>query len=211
MLTARWHSLTPVFLAGLAVLSAPFAAARPARAQSTFNDPGDRPPYQLELEPHLLAAPFNPPGAGSGAGFGAGMRLSYEILPLGFVPSINDSVAIGVGADFLRYQGSGVVAPGTCTRFASGPGGTMVCVEVSQAGGPSNYAFVPLTMQWNFWLTPQWSVFGEPGVSLYWFNFRSLGVSPALFVGARFQLSDVLSITVRLGYPTLSLGVSFLL
>jgi hypothetical protein len=66
-------------------------------------------------------------------------------------------------------------------------------------------------MQWNFWLTPQWSVFGEPGLSLYWFNFRSLGVSPALFVGARFQLSDVLSITVRLGYPTLSLGVSFLL
>ena len=197
--------------AAIALAVAALAAAPSASGQSTIGRPGDRVPSVLELEPHLLAAPLDPPGNGSGAGFGAGVRASYEIVREGFVPSINDSVSIGVGADFLHYQGSGIVAPGACTRFAPGPGGTNVCVEVSQRGGPSNYAFLPLTMQWSFWLSRQWSVFGEPGITLYWFDYRSLGAFPALFVGGRFRLSDVLAITLRLGYPTFSAGVSFFL
>jgi hypothetical protein len=178
------------------VVAAAVGSAADASAQSTVSHPGDRDRYTLELEPHVALTAFNPPGNGTGAGFGVGVRASFEIVHEGFVPSINDSVAIGVGADFLHYQGSGVVFPGVCTRYAPGPGGTNVCVEVSQTGGPSNYAFLPITMQWNFWLTRQWSVFGEPGVTLYWFDYRSLGAYPVLYLGGRFHFSDTLSLTM---------------
>jgi hypothetical protein len=196
----------------VSVLAAALVArADEAAAQSTIQRPGHHGPYAVELEPHLLATPFGPPGNGSGAGFGAGIRASFEIVHVGFVPSINDSIAIGVGADFLRYEGNGVVVPGVCTRFEPGPAGTNVCVEVSQAGGPSNYAFFPVTMQWNFWLTPKWSVFGEPGLMLYAFDYRSFGVFPALYLGGRYHFSDAVTLTMRVGYPTWSIGVSFFL
>ena len=35
---------------------------RSAFAQSTIRNPGDRPIYRIELEPHLLAGAFGPPG-----------------------------------------------------------------------------------------------------------------------------------------------------
>jgi hypothetical protein len=193
------------------LLAAELGGAGPAQAQSTIGHPEDRAPYTVELEPHVVAAPFNPPGSGSGAGFGAGARASIEIVHTGFVPSINNSVAIGVGVDFLHYQGSGVLFPGACVRRVPGPGGTSVCAEVSPSGASSNYAFLPLTLQWNFWLTRQWSVFGEPGLTLYWFDYRSLGASPALYLGGRFHFTDAITLTVRIGYPILSIGVSFLL
>ena len=185
-------------------------ASGQAAAQTTIQHPGERASHTFDIEPHLLATTFGPPGDGTGAGFGGGVRASFEIVQVGFVPSINDSVAIGVGADFLRYQGNGV-ASGICSRYVPGPAGTNVCVEVSRTGSASNYAFLPVTMQWNFWLARQWSVFGEPGIALYWFDYRSLGASPAFYVGGRFHISDWLTLTMRVGYPTLSIGVSFFL
>jgi hypothetical protein len=115
-----------------------------------------------------------------------------------------------VGADFVHYQGNGNVS-GVCTRYAPGPANTNVCVEVSGTGGPTNYAFLPVTMQWNFWLARRWSVFGEPGLMLYWLDYRTLGVYPAFYAGGRFHMLDWLTLTLRIGYPTLSLGLSFLL
>ena len=193
------------------VIAATLASNGVASAQSTIAIPGERAHYRVEAEPHLVAGLFNPPGSGTGSGFGAGVRASVEIVDDGFVASINNSIAIGFGADFVHYQGSGAVTPGTCTRFVSAPAGTNVCVEVSQRGGPSNYALFPVVMQWNFWLTRTWSVFGEPGLSLYWFDYSRVGASPAFYLGGRFHISDGMTITLRLGYPTLSIGVSFLL
>jgi hypothetical protein len=211
MLRAAPSVLRRAAAAALAAAVGTLAVEGNARAQSTILRPGDRAPYLFELEPHLLATPFNPPGDGTGSGLGAGVRANFEVLHEGFVSSINDSVALSVGADFLHYQGSGPPAPGVCRRYVPGPGGTNVCVEVSQTGGPSNYAFLPVAMQWNFWLARQWSVFGEPAVILYWFDYRTLGAYPALYLGGRFHISDTLTLTLRIGYPTLSLGVSFLL
>lgn len=191
-----------------AALLAFFCGGRDAAAQVTLYHPGQHPSYVLELEPHFAAGLFPPPGDGDGAGIGGGVRATFEVLHQGFIPTINNSIAIGAGADLLHYQGP-VIAPGACTRFVTLPSGTAVCVQVAQKGGSSNYAFFPVVMQWNFWLTRQWSVFGEPGLAIYWFDFRSPGVVPVIYLGGRFHLSDRVALTLRIGYPTFSAGASF--
>jgi hypothetical protein len=72
----------------------------------------------------------------------------------------------------------------------------------------------PIAMQWNFWLSRKWSVFGEPGVSI-----RAGGDLPkeaklgwfAFWAGGRYHFTDHIALTMRIGHPTLSVGVSFLL
>ena len=68
--------------------------------------------------------------------------------------------------------------------------------------------FLPVAMQWNFWLSPHWSVFGEPGVG---FSSRRDVVHPILMAGGRYHFSDKVALTMRIGYPAISVGVSFFL
>jgi hypothetical protein len=183
-----------------------------ARAQSTIKTPLDRTSYAVEAEPHLDIGTFDPLGYGSGLGYGVGGRFSFEIVRNGFVPSINDSVDIGVGADLLHYDGSGVGGVGSrCAQYVNGPAGTMVCRQAVTPGGASNYVFVPVVMQWNFWLARKWSVFGEPGLAIYAVDYNSFSVSPVFYAGGRYQFTDTVTLTFRIGYPTASIGVSFLL
>lgn len=68
---------------------------------------------------------------------------------------------------------------------------------------------VPIVMQWNFWLSRNWSVFGEPGGVLdFGKKFRP---RPAIYAGGRFHFTDRITLTMRVGHPTASVGVSFLL
>jgi hypothetical protein len=68
---------------------------------------------------------------------------------------------------------------------------------------------VPIVMQWNFWLAPHFSVFGEPGIS---FGSGPRDVFyPAFYAGGRIHFTDRIAMTLRVGYPDISLGVSFLL
>ena len=73
-------------------------------------------------------------------------------------------------------------------------------------------------MQWNFWLTEKWSVFGEPGL-FFRHTFFDCGAyicdrnsdlfSAAFYVGGRFHFSDSIALTLRAGYPTgFSVGLS---
>ena len=50
-----------------------------ARAQSTIKQPGQRPHYYFEAEPHLLAGLFDPPGFGDDTGLGVGFRGSIDM------------------------------------------------------------------------------------------------------------------------------------
>ncbi len=68
---------------------------------------------------------------------------------------------------------------------------------------------VPIVMQWNFWLTRNWSVFGEPG-GLIDFG-KKTRPHPAFYAGGRFHFTDRITLTMRVGHPTASIGVSFLL
>jgi hypothetical protein len=64
-------------------------------------------------------------------------------------------------------------------------------------------------MQWNFWLSRNWSVFGEPG-GLVDFEKRPKP-RPGFWAGARYHFTDRITLTLRAGFPTFSAGVSFLL
>ena len=183
------------------------AWANPAQAQSTLRVPGLRPKYAVELEPHLLLSPFDAPDDPSGDGYGFGARASIEVAPEGFIQNLNDSVGIGFGLDWLHYDA--LRGRGLCERFATTAGGVPVCVETS--AHHSSYVFVPLVMQWNFWLHQHWSVFGEPGLALTHRSEGGFGVSPVFAAGGRYHFSKRVALTVRVGYPTLSLGVSWLL
>lgn len=196
-----------------ALLGLSLVSAAPAAAQSTIKRPGQRPSYYVELEPHALLGLFEPPGFGDDVGFGAGFRAGIELLGDGFLPKLNDSVALGFGLDYLRYDGVEGWRGG-CVQFVSAPSGVPVCVDTGGGGGyydRVDYFFVPVVMQWNFWLHRKWSVFGEPGVALYW-QERDVDFAPlVLYAGGRFHFSDRVTLTLRVGYPTFSLGVSFLL
>ncbi|MBX3227134.1 MAG: hypothetical protein KIT84_35640 [Labilithrix sp.] len=75
-----------------------------------------------------------------------------------------------------------------------------------------NTIFLPVAMQWNFWLTNHWSVFGEPGLGFAANRHRDAHlVNPILMLGGRYHFNDKVSLTMRIGYPSFSIGASFFL
>ncbi len=198
----RLISLGSALLALLAVST----WQRPAHADTlTIKNPGDHPRYVFEAEPHIVLGFIEPPGYAAGTGFGVGFRGSIPLMRNGFVPSINNSIAIGFGVDFARYgRGDYCVnggALGDCNN------------RVRQDG--FNEFYFPVVLQWNFFLSRNWSVFAEPGVALNyhaWNGPRALDFDPFIFfLGGRYHFSDKVTLTMRIGYPAFSVGCSFLL
>jgi len=64
-------------------------------------------------------------------------------------------------------------------------------------------------MQWNFWFTERWSAFGEPGFAVG--THKDLKLWPHLGAGGRFAFTETITLTMRVGFPVSSVGVSFLL
>jgi hypothetical protein len=136
----------------------------------------------------------------------------------GFIKSINNSVAISFGVDFMRYEGYGYY------RYCRGRG----CEVYYPAGYDDSFwsVHLPVTMQWNFWLTDKWSVFGEPGLTIRHSFFNDYAYCEpgfpcnvdrtslyfTFFAGGRFHFNDKLALTMRLGHPIdFSLGLSIFL
>ena len=91
------------------------------------------------------------------------------------------------------------------------PQGPQVCREFRES---ADYFLVPVVMQWNFWLSEQWSVFGEPGGIVYYADSGGdddINLDISIYGGGRWHFADGSALTMRLGYPTFSVGVSFLL
>lgn len=196
-------------IAALAVsLWAGGAQAGRGRGYSYARPPGD---YTVEIEPHVVFGSA-PPGPGAGSGVGVGVRASVVVAPDGFISDVDDSVAIGFGLDYGHYAARYALNGyrDQCLQFEPGPAGTSVCTDVTSNGGSYNYLFIPVVMQWNFWLTEKFSAFGEPGLSLYDLGTQGWSASPALYVGGRLRLTDSITLTARIGYPTFSIGASFL-
>jgi hypothetical protein len=167
----------------------------PARGDDTIKHPGDHPAYNFEAEPHLLLGWDD---VYASDGFGVGARFSIPIVDNGFVPQINNSVAIGFGLDLLHYDGCWF--NGNCS---------------------ANYIHIPVVMQWNFYVAARWSVFGEPGLVIF-HGFiddctlnncpgrpRETSVEPAIYLGGRYHFNDRMALTMRVGFPSISIGLSF--
>jgi len=183
-----------------------FSMATPARADTLIiRSPGDHSRYAFEAEPHLLLGLFNPPGVGSGTGLGVGFRGTVVLVNNGFVPTINNSIGVGFGLDWVHYgHGRAHCIPN------SGPSGG--CYGYDDSESVTNI-WVPVVMQWNFFLSRQWSVFGEPGLAVRYTSFpgaHDFQADPQLYVGGRWHFSDQMTLTLRLGYPTFSAGISFM-
>jgi hypothetical protein len=72
--------------------------------------------------------------------------------------------------------------------------------------------FIPVVMQWNFWLSNHWSVFGEPGIGIAANPAKAHNTfNPTAYAGGRYHFNDKVSLTLRVGYPSISVGVSFFL
>lgn len=181
-------------------------SASDARATSIIKSPGDHPDYHVEIEPHLLLGWAH---LYHDNGFGLGGRFTIPIVQNGFVKTINNSVGITFGLDWVRY------------------GGCYYRYRGADYGCGASFFLFPVAMQWNFWLTEKWSVFAEPGLYIYHGVYDDYcdrfgpgdncgyptrtSVEPALYLGGRFHFNDTVSLTMRIGYPTLSFGVSFFL
>ncbi len=186
--------------------------SQPAHAETLIKQPGRQPAYSVELEPHLLLGLGSAPGVdySTGAGYGVGGRVSIPLVKEGFIKTINDSVALGLGLDYLHYAGKATW--GGCSRWEPGPAGTSICVATRGGGGDANVLILPVVMQWNFWLTDKFSVFGEPGVALTDHQGEGFGFSPfVIWAGGRYHFNPNATLTLRVGYPSVALGVSFLL
>ncbi len=171
-------SLSTLAATALATGSLVLLAASPAAAESRIKQPGAHPDYHFEAEPHFMFG-VDPPGPTAGQGFGPGFRGTIELVDNGFIASINNSVGLGLGFDWIAFSKK------------------------------STSIWVPIVMQWNFWLSDHWSVFGEPGFGFYLGN--ATGIRPVGAGGVRLHFNDTIALTLRAGYPTLSLGLSFLL
>jgi len=202
----------------VALVAVGLSVAGSASAQSTIKKYGARPSYGFELEPHLAIGWIDPPGYGTGEGVGLGGRATFEIIGHGFVPSINNSVGIGVGADWIHYDGDGSGPRGECVAWAPAPAGTNVCTRVAGSGnGDTDYLWIPVVLQWNFWLHRNWSAFGEAGAAFRFDDMHDFGFSPLVaWGGGRWHFNDKMTLTARVGLPFfltpyITFGVSFLL
>lgn len=184
-----------------------------ALADDTVKHEGDHPEYHVELEPHGVFGPYH--RLASDIGFGAGIRATIPIVQNGFIPSLNNNVGISFGLDFMHYSG-------TCGYFA----GRGAFVNYNCDG---NELMFPVTLQWNFFVARNWSVGGEPGIYIYhWFfdNYctannvpgyycndypSATSVDAAFFLVGRYHFSEKASLTMRVGYPYISVGASFFL
>jgi hypothetical protein len=188
------HAKLPRITAALstALIAVSLSAAAHAADRLVISKPGVHPTYAIEAEPHLLLGLIEPPGPAHGTGLGVGARGTVEIVDNGFVSTINNTIGVGFGLDWAHYTASCGAHDNRCKdKFDT--------------------VWVPLTMQWNFWLSEQWSVFGEPGVALRFGN-SELKVEPLEFwAGGRWLFAEQMALTLRVGYPTFSVGVSFLL
>jgi hypothetical protein len=75
-----------------------------------------------------------------------------------------------------------------------------------------NHFVLPVVLEWNFWLSTHWSVFGEPGLAIVFDNGDGK-FGPVVYAGGRYHVTKELAFTLRLGVPGLdaAAGISFFL
>jgi hypothetical protein len=185
---------------------------RGAAADGTIKRGSATHDYFMELEPHAVLTPFWPPRGSADAGLGAGAWFLFNLAPRGLLDHVNDSFALGVGFDYVRYIGGPTLAA-ECAQW-SGSGEQRICVRTTASSGAANYFYVPIVGQWNFYFTSKFSAFAELGLASYFWSPHSssyvgFSVTPVVGVGGRWHFSKPVSLTFRVAYPYTTVGLSF--
>ena len=185
----------------------------PAVASAQIKQPGAHPNYPVEIEPHLVVQ-WNDYAPCANSGFGPGFRATIPFLDNGPIPKINNNMGIGFGLDWAHASTSN-----RCYNFNNVYYGNNYTADIWS---------VPVVVQWNFFLLPKISVFGEGGLVIQHRRYDNYyggpncnngngfcdsanGVDASFSAGGRFLVTDSVGFLLRLGYPYLSAGVSILL
>lgn len=189
-------------------------ATTPAAAESIIKNPGEHPDYAVELDPHLVLQHGYTP-AWLDTGVGLGLRASIPFLD-GPIDSINNSMAISFGVDWAHFGDE------HCADYYFRVDPRLREPWWDHRCRGDDLVF-PVALQWNFWLTDVVSVFGEPGLAVAYERWEAwcgwdtcyedhARVLPFVgWAGGRFLFSDRIGMTVRLGYPSITVGATFLL
>jgi len=191
---ARWGKLVIGLVVGIAPVASPSVAF--AQREVTLEPLREPTAYPIEVEPHFT---FGAGDVYGPTGFGAGARLGVP-LAVGHLGRVPQNLALSFGGDLLHYD---------------------YCYYGSFCS--ANYLMVPVAAQWNLGVARPLSVFLEGGAFLYrgWFDEcgpgnagcaapPDLGLLPTVAVGGRVHFSNDVALTLRFGYPTSTIGVSFL-
>jgi hypothetical protein len=170
-----------------------FLTSGEAEAQSLIKNPDAHPDYTVELEPHGNLSPwrrrFGPyRGRRGGVGdpeVGAGFRASIEVADPAFIPKLNNTVAVSFGLDMTT-------CPPCRNDFT---------------------LYLPIaTLQWNFFFTEHWSAFPDLGLTMRTDGFYDdVYLDFVAMLGGRYHFNDDVALTMRIGYPFISVGASFFL
>lgn len=157
------------------------AAAGTASAQNFAGRHGAH-TSRFDVEPHFVLGYGFDRGPGYTDGVGFGLRLGVPLLPHGPL-AINNSLVLSFGADLTYW--SGPFQRDTFWRTSE--------------------VIFPFMLQWNFYLTPWFSIFPEIGAA---FGSGGCGACaffalPGVAFGARIHLDG------RAGYPALVFRVGF--
>ena len=204
-------------IASLAAALLPLAVSGVANAQSIVKQPGNHAQYTVEIEPHLAFQWAD--RIGSADGFGPGARVNIPFMHNGPISTINNNMGITFGLDLTFGDGG----PGWCYgRYDRNLWLNGESCSVTEL-------WLPVAMQWNFYLTKVISVFGEPGFALahrrWSYNWYCNGNAGAyceqryttndlefiMAAGGRFMFTDSIGATVRIGFPMVTAGINFLL
>ncbi len=185
----RWRILAITLTATALILVGLIAAPVPAMAGGPIikHPYGGKRPYQLDVHAGFVWV---------GKGLASGVRFGIPIIHNGFIKTINNSIYINFGAD-LYFLDALDKKKSTAYGIAIG---------------------IPVTMHWEFYFTPRWSAFGEVGPNIFLhsgvFDGHGWDWSPSHWfiasAGGRYFINRTLTLTLRLGSPYSSFGVSFL-
>jgi hypothetical protein len=212
-MTAKTSLKVALSALSLCLLGAPGVA----HAQSIIRQPGNHADYSVEIEPHFAFQWANRIGNDEGIGLGA--RFNIPFMHNGPIKTINNSMGISFGMDITFSDGG----PGWCYgRYGRDFRYDNDDCNVTEV-------WLPVVMQWNFYLTKVISVFGEPGFAIAhrrwdyeWYceglngnvcdyDDSDTELEFVFWGGARFMFSDRIGATVRIGHPMITAGINFLL
>jgi hypothetical protein len=193
MKTTLGYSLALGALTAVVGYSAPAGAQQYGERHDYY---WDRDTYSVEVEPHFAFGAEDVYGA---TGVGGGLRLGIPFA-YGHLGRVPQNLAFDFGGDVLHYDN---------------------CYYGTYCG--ANYVMLPAALQWNVFVARPVSLFLEGGAFFYkgWLtpcqaNDSScsapsdVGVLPTFAFGARVHLSPDVALTARLGYPSSTLGLSFM-